>query len=820
MPQAADTPPASNTSHEALTAEIARLRGRVAELESHVAELESQLTPPNQELVQDSLLREAIESLVDGFALFDEKQNLIYCNARYRELYSPLSDDWELGVSLESIARESAGHFLRVPDDDVDAFVEQRLTINRLGDGSWQEQQLTDGRHFRVTEKRLGNGCVVGIRTDITNLRRTEAELRWLLDSLDQSDDGYAVFDADDRLVFGNRTWREVHNAVIVELLVPGIPFRSLMQALLDRGQIAEAVGWEQQWLEERLERHDHPAGPFTVQRGPGVWHQITESRLSEGGVVLVGTDISNLKARETDLKRVEAAWLDAIASMSEGFSYWDENDKLVICNDTYKEMFAPIADALKPGASFVELGQLMIERSGLAPTENSDTWMEGRMRQRVHNEATEFHFADGRWIRCIDAQTRDGGRLCFRIDITEQKRSAKALTAAVDAAERANRTKSEFLARMSHELRTPLNAILGFGQLLQIGKEPSLDGRPSEYVDQILRAGDHLLGLIDEILDLAKVESGQLHLEIGALRVESVVVECRELMAPMAATFDVEFTQDIEESLPPVQADVLRLKQILLNLLSNAVKYNRPEGSVNLRVSHAASSDEGPSLVRFQVSDTGCGIAPGDIERLFDPFERLAETDNESEGTGIGLSITRRLVEAMNGTVEVQSTLGQGSTFTVELPAAKLASAPANGLPAATEQATDETNRDKRTDQVLYIEDDSANANLMRRIIETRPNTTLIHAHKGKLGLELARKNNPKLVLLDMNLPDMSGPEIAQWIKTDPELSSIPVVAVTGDANRLSAGSQRGRSYYAIVKKPFHVEEIRDIIERVLSSQ
>lgn len=790
-------------------AELARLRARVAALES---ELHAR-PPPDHDVASSQILREAIEALPDGFALFDQQQRLQYCNRRYREMYNPVSDGWLPGTSKEQIARDSAAGVLKVSPDDVEAFVRERLATNHQGDGKWTEQTLRDGRRFRVSERRLPSGWVVGIRTDVTELQRAELEAVWLTGSLDQSTDAYAVFDADDRLIISNRTWREVHNAPIKDLLVPGTSFEAIMMASLETGSIAEAVGDEENWMRKRIQRHRFPEGPFVLRRGDSTWHQITETPLPDGGIVLVGTDISVLKEHQFALQRSESALLDAIESMSEGFAYWDESDRLVLCNHRFREMFAPIADALVEGADFAALGRLMIERGGLAPAANTIEWMNARIERRADDPPVEFHFADGRWIRCIDALTQTGGRLCFRLDVTEEKRITEDLSRAVQEAQRANQAKTEFLARMSHELRTPLNAILGFAQLLQVGGvggADTLTARQADFVDQISHAGHHLVKLISEVLDLVKVESGRLQLLLEAVVVEDIVTECRDLIEPMSVERHLSFKTEVAPGLRPVHADALRLKQILLNLLSNAISYNYDGGSVTLRVTQASAD-----TIEFAVIDTGQGIKAADLERLFDPFDRLGESEHKTKGTGIGLSISRRLVEAMGGTIEVTSESGKGSEFRVRLPTDDISVA-ALRSPGITEVGA---RTDAAVCHVLYIDKDATDARLMRRIVEMRAGSLMTHAASAKQGLTIVHQSRPDLILLDMNLPDLSSEQAVQAFCNDPGVASIPIIAISTGPDALSHSKLDSRALDHI-RKPFVIADIVTTIDQVVSGK
>jgi signal transduction histidine kinase/CheY-like chemotaxis protein len=381
-------------------------------------------------------------------------------------------------------------------------------------------------------------------------------------------------------------------------------------------------------------------------------------------------------------------------------------------------------------------------------------------------------------------------------------RRSVEELQAARGAADAANRSKSEFLSRMSHELRTPLNAVLGFAQLLDL--QP-LGEEDREAVDQILKGGAHLLELINEVLDISRIETGELALSPEPVLVSGLLGEVSELVRPLAEQRAVQLVGDGQGGCAVfVFADRQRLKQILLNLMSNAVKYNRAGGVVAL-----SCGEPSPTRLRVSVTDTGPGIPAEQLDLLFVPFERLGAERGGVEGTGIGLTISQRLAEAMGGTIQVDSVVGRGSVFSVELP---LAEGPIeryerlNGAPPSTAAPLAPTQQRRK---VLYIEDNLANLKLVERLVSQRPEIEIVPSMQGSLGVELARQHRPALILLDLHLPDVDGEEILHRLRVDPATASIPVVVISADATpgrvqRLLAG---GAIDY--LTKPFDVRRL-----------
>jgi PAS domain S-box-containing protein len=387
--------------------------------------------------------------------------------------------------------------------------------------------------------------------------------------------------------------------------------------------------------------------------------------------------------------------------------------------------------------------------------------------------------------------------------DISLRKETEAHLIHAKEEAERANLAKSEFLARMSHELRTPMNAILGFSQVLEM--EP-ITPEQMDCVSEIHVAGDHLLALIDELLDLSQIEAGKLTTTIETVWLGGIVEQAAQLVQSMLPTRNVTLTTECETSMA-VLADQIRLKQIVVNLLSNAVKYNRVGGHVII-----ACRELDQYMLRLSVSDTGPGIPPEKLGGLFMPFERLGAEFTNVKGTGIGLSLSRRLAELMGATMGVDSTPGQGSTFWVDLPRSELV---AQALPVDAPVAAPRQDRSR----VLYVEDNPANLKVVEAIFRRHPNLLLFSAVSGKAGLELARRYVPEVILLDIHLPDMDGYGVLKELQAHPETRNIPVIALSADAMPvdIERGAKAGFKQY--LTKPIKIDELTEAIWRLLAS-
>jgi signal transduction histidine kinase/ActR/RegA family two-component response regulator len=425
-----------------------------------------------------------------------------------------------------------------------------------------------------------------------------------------------------------------------------------------------------------------------------------------------------------------------------------------------------------------------------------------------VSYNATTFHNRDG-VLQGVFAAARD---------VTERKRwdktleeNTEELEKAKAIAEKANLAKSDFLSSMSHELRSPLNAILGFAQLMESDTPVPTPGQKAS-IDQILHAGWFLLELINEILDLAVVESGRLALSLEPVSLPEVLIECQAMIEPQAVKRGITMSFQKLDSPCFIKADRTRLKQILINLLSNSIKYNQSGGTVSLTCELRPLD-----RLRISVRDTGAGLSPEMLAQLFQAFNRLGKEASGEEGTGIGLVVSKRLAELMQGEIGAESTVGIGSTFWIELAADSdphVAFIKHIGTPLASPF----TSNGSRTRLLLYVEDNPANLKLVEQLIARRPDLRLLTAQNGKDGISLAQGYMPDVILMDINLPGMSGLEAMKIISKDPKTSHIPIVALSANAIPRDIEIGLAAGFFRYLTKPIKMNEFMETLNVALA--
>ncbi|HVS31240.1 MAG TPA: PAS domain S-box protein [Thermoanaerobaculia bacterium] len=530
-------------------------------------------------------------------------------------------------------------------------------------------------------------------------------------------------------------------------------------------------------------------------------------------GYLLIGTDNSARKHAEEKLRWTEESFRLMVESVSDyAIVMLDTEGRIASWNTGAQRIKGFHADEIL-GRHFDTFYPKDDVARGKPQRDLEQAASSGRLEVegwRIRKDGSLF------WANIVFTAIRDqnGGLRGFAKltrDLTERNKVEATLMNAKALAEKANLAKSDFLSSMSHELRSPLNAILGFAQLLESDSPPPTPAQ-GESIIQILNAGWYLLELINEILDLAAIESGKLSMSLEPVLLNEVMSECQSMIEPVAQKRGIRMSFPHGDAVYCVNADRTRIKQVLINLLSNAIKYNRPDGSVVVEYSEKSASGR----IRITVTDTGDGLSPEHVGQLFQPFNRLGQEVGGEEGTGIGLVVSRRLVELMDGAIGVESIVGKGSTFWVELtstaPLTLLAPIDTAAAPEEPVAALD----GQRT--LLYVEDNPANLQLVERLIGRRSDLRLLSAVDGNRGLELARAHRPDVILMDINLPGISGIDALKILRDDVKTSHIPVVALS--ANAMPRDIQRGlqAGFFRYLTKPIKVAEFLEMLNVALA--
>ncbi len=695
------------------------------------------------------------------------------------------------------------------------------------------ELPLTTLRGRRCWVRLIGHAQVVdgrvvaidGVVQDITERKRSEQALhaasealtqktQALQDTLDSISQGIVSVDAAGRTRVYNRRALELLD-LPERLMGADGSFEEIVQFQVARGDL-EA---DRSIVDADGKRHHFSGGPASspevyVRRGrEGQLLEVRTRQLADGGFVRTYADVTAyievqraLRGSEAELRALLDAFPGFIAVIGSDSVYTYANARFAALLGKSRE------DIVGHDARQV-LGE---ERFGPLHAQTSNA-LAGEVL------VTETHYAaegtgDRTWIQVThaigidDAQGRRN-TYAFGVDISARKHAELALNAAKTEAERANQAKSLFLSSMSHELRTPMNAILGFGQLLIADSARPLDEAQREYVREILRGGRHLLNLIDEVLDLAQIETGKLRISLEPVRVLELLHECFAMLRPLARDGGVSLCLHDEAACDTlVRADRTRLKQVLRNLLSNAIKYNRVGGQI--RVGCAGDATH----LRLTVTDDGAGLEPSQRARLFQAFERLDAATTAIEGAGLGLALSKHLMEAMRGEIGIESEPGHGSTFWIRLPRA---AAPVFGLGAELPPvgAAHQPVRVAVSRTALYIEDNPVNVLLMEAMLARVAGLKLLSAALPSVGLSLVAAAPPDLILLDIQLPEIDGYEVLRRLRAEPSSRHIPVIAVSANAMPADVTTGLAAGFVRYLTKPLDMVMLIDAVEQALAA-
>lgn len=558
--------------------------------------------------------------------------------------------------------------------------------------------------------------------------------------------------------------------------------------------------------LELSARRKDGSEFPVEISLSPVT---VADSLLVSASI----RDVTKQRQLQAQAKTLQQYLLSAIDSIEGSFFLWDASDRLVISNSEARVAWSPGIEGGIVGRSWEEVVNANLEAGALDLEGRTATEMRAELEAYHQNPLGSFHTKtrSGRCVRLVERRTPEGGTVGLIVDVTDDVEQAHQLREARVAAEQASAAKSEFLSSMSHELRTPLNAVLGFAQLLQRDKKTPLSDRQLERLGHVLRGGEHLLHLIDDVLDLARVEAGRLPISVEPVSVGQVLEEVKTTVRAMAERLRISVrVVQLEAPLPDVRADRTRFRQILTNFASNAVKYGVADGHVTLEASRNGD------FLRVAVIDDGIGIAASKQSRIFEPFHRAGQETGAIEGTGIGLTITKRLAELMGGRVGFHSVEGQGSTFWVELPI-HLASERPLARAGATGDLTYLGPNRSAEQVIVYVEDNPSNVAFMEDLLSEFENVRLLTAPSAEAGIELVRLQQPSVVIMDINLPGISGIEALRRLRESPETMAIPVVALSAAAMVGEAKHIEQAGFAKYLTKPVKVDELTETLQYLL---
>ena len=641
----------------------------------------------------DALLKSALDLLEEGFGIFDQDLTLIARNAPFCRLYGFPDDLCQPGATLEALLRHDV-----MRGDCAPEAVEEQVTkrMRRISRQELRrvEHEMPNGKVLLTRYDPLPNGGLLMTCRDVTEAQRIEQALdarylaqeleraqRRLSEAIEAISEGFVLFDSEDRLVLCNETYRRYYaDAVGKEAVTrpePGASYEDIIRTFFECGLSPDATLDVDGYLKRRRDRQDRSGVPVEFHLSSGVWLQSTERRTHFGGVVSVYTDITEIKQREEELNAV----LDTIEY---GICFMGRDLRARVANRAFRDMWGFPDDFFDSRPTLAEMIGYN-RHTGIydVPDDQWDEYLSGRIAAVRAGSIPPFEWtrADGRVLRYQCIELPNGGRMLTYLDITEMKQRERRLSELVDElgatrdealqardqAMEANRTKSQFLANMSHELRTPLNAIIGITEMLE---EDARDDALDDYIEpleRVSRAGVHLLHLINEVLDLSKIEAGRIEFHVEAIDVAELVEELATTAQPLADKKGNRLAVHCPEESGAMHGDPTRVRQIVLNLLSNACKFTEG-GEVSLTVSRKRT--RGKDWIQFAVADTGIGMTPEQQAKVFEEFAQAdSSTTRKYGGTGLGLAISRRFCRMMGGDIELISEPGVGSTFTARLP-------------------------------------------------------------------------------------------------------------------------------------------------------
>ncbi|MDC1086866.1 PAS-domain containing protein [Alphaproteobacteria bacterium] len=787
-------------------------------------------------------LSDAIEVMPNTLMLWDKDNKLITANKSSRDDQKKLGFDLKPGSSRLDMVKNGVkkGVFLpRKGQSKKEFILERKKSFDMLVDEDRREVEFSSGNSSLAISKRLPDGGTLNIVTNITEIKQGQKSLKLLNDAIEIIPNMLMLWDRDNRLIMANRRARDIQSKMGM-LLKPGVSRFDMLEAGFRSGSILGGDGMSaQEWVKKRKKGIIKLKGREIVETKIKVENVIYDilgsfTRLNDGGTLQVWTDISEIRQKEREVeesqrkvREAEEKMSDALNSMPHGITMWDENDNLSFANDFAKNIQKGAGMTFDLGISYKEYIQRQ-KKNKFLKFENEDVENEYynnvvENRKKITGEVSILapEFYNGTFWNATSTRLNDGGLFSIFTNITELKKREEELNKTIldldeakEKANAANQTKSQFLANMSHELRTPLNAIIGLTEML---KEDAADDGLDDFeepLDRVFSAGKHLLTLINDVLDLSKIEAGRVELFNETFELKQILDDVMKTSSPLAQKNDNELIIDYKTEIDFVTADQTRVKQVVLNLISNACKFTE-KGKITIGVNK--NLRDGGDLISIDIIDTGIGMSDEQMSKLFNSFVQAdSSTTRKYGGTGLGLTISKQLAKLMGGDVVVNSELGKGTTFTATFLADFIGASDSvkklNQQPSSLiENVVSLDNSTGKT--VLIIDDDPTVSELMKRQL-LKENYKVIVAPNGKEGIRLARDIRPDVITLDILMPEMDGWSVLRTLKADPKVSDIPVImaSILDEKNK---GFSLGAADFLSkpVQKEYLMKSIRNLI-------
>ncbi len=760
--------------------------------------------------VTDQVFRQLIDAAPDAMVVVNDDGRIAIVNIQAENLFGYARAEL-LGQAIEMLIperyREShVGHrqgFTSAPK------------LRPMGSGLELFGRRKDGSEFPIEISLSpiqveGRTLVSSAIRDVTVRRRAEQKFRALLEA---APDAMVIAGPDGRIALVNAQAEKMFGYGRNELL--GEPVERLVPQRFRERHVGHRDGYIRQ---PKARGMGSGVELFGVRKDGGEFPvEISLSPIETEDGTLISSAIRDITARrrvEEAAKLASERLFSAVESFHGALTLYDASSRLIMCNSASRLLFAAAVPGQLVGSGYAELVEACVKHGLFVAADGSPDVKERLLAYHTDPKGTiDLRLSNGSTLRLTNRRTLEGGIVSTAIDISDDVEHEAALRLARAEAEAASSAKSEFLSSMSHELRTPMNAILGFAQLLKRDKRSPLSESQQEKLGYVLQGGEHLLRLIDDILDLSRIEAGHVMMSPESVGVAEVLHEVRQTLEPMAARAGIQLVvHEPPADIVAVNADRTRFKQILLNFGSNGIKYGRAGGKAEIRAEKA-----GDSRVRLTIRDDGIGIPLDKQDKIFQPFQRAGQEAGPIEGTGIGLSITRRLAELMGGSVGFESTPGAGSLFWVELPLyvrhdAKTSLTP---VPGAVRAAL--SSEAGAVFRVVYIEDNPSNIAFMEAVMDELPRVELTTVPNAEVGIEVVRDSQPHVVIMDINLPGMSGYDATRRLREWPETKHIPVIALTAAAMLSDRKRLADAGFYRYLTKPVKIPELLDALEQLL---